>query len=202
MAKKTITAKFRQTEKEMTLEIPQVDGYVDIKLPVKHFFNNGDFITVFQKALDAISKAKLTKNEYKLLLYFIGNCRMNNSICVDLNILSEELQLDKGNLSRALGSLTKRNIIIRANGNRYSNHPLPISVQINYDQLNYNLAYNGKTKNFSKHKTDHPLLTEEDGCTLLESHSMGEPYRILQEDGKYIDVASDGEILMFPEDKE
>lgn len=209
MAKKVVTAKITETHTEKsvsrTLEVPVLEGYVDIKLPEKHKFGNGSFITVFQKALRNIAMfGKLTKNESNLLLYLIGSCSQDNSVCIDLNILSDDLQMDKGNLSKAIKGLVMRNIVLRRDGYRYGNKPLPMELSLNYDQINYNVAYNGKVKTYKEHKKQHPLISEPDGRTLLESHVNGEPYRVLQDNGKYLTVSSDGsgEILNNCEEKE
>ena len=197
MGKKIITAKITETHTETsvsrTLEVPVMNGYVDMKLPEKHMFRNGNFITIFQKALRNIAMfGNLTKNESILLLYLIGSCTQDNSICIDLNILSEDLQMDKSNLSKAIKGLVLRNIVLRRDGYRYGNKPLPMQLSLNYDQINYNVAYNGKTKTYKDHKKQHPLITEKDGRTLLESHRNKEPYRVLQDNGKYLSIASDG----------
>lgn len=200
MGKKTITAKITETHTETsvsrTLEVPMIEGYVDLKLPEKHKFGNGSFITVFQKALRNIAMfGKLTKNESNLLLYLIGSCSQDNSVCIDLNILSEDLQMDKGNISKALKGLVLRNIVLRRDGYRYGNNPLPMELSLNYDQINYNVAYNGKIKTYKEHKKQHPQIAETDGRTLLESHTEGQPYRVLQDNGKYLTVSKDGEII-------
>lgn len=197
MGKKIITAKITETHTETsvsrTLEVPMMEGYVDMKLPEKHMFRNGNFITIFQKALRNIAMfGNLTKNESILLLYLIGSCTQDNSVCIDLNILSEDLQMDKSNISKAIKGLVLRNIVLRRDGYRYGNKPLPMQLSLNYDQINYNVAYNGKTKTYKEHKKQHPLLTEKDGRTLLEGHRNGEPYRVLQDNGKYLSIASDG----------
>lgn len=205
MGKKIITAKLTETHTETsvsrTLEVPIMEGYVDMKLPEKHMFRNGNFITVFQKALRNIAMfGNLTKNESILLLYLIGSCTQDNSVCIDLNILSEDLQMDKSNISKAIKGLVLRNIVLRRDGYRYGNKPLPMQLSLNYDQINYNVAYNGKTKTYKDHKKQHPLITEKDGRTLLESHRNKEPFRVLQDNGKYLSIASDGsgEILDNP----
>ena len=41
-----------------------MEGYVDMKVPEKSRYNNGDFITVFQKVLkNTVMFGNLTKNE-------------------------------------------------------------------------------------------------------------------------------------------
>lgn len=188
MAKKTYTAKITDypqqeieydretgevikiTEKvtERSLEVPILEDYVDVKLPKKFRFNNGGFITVFQKAMANIALfGNLSKEEYKMLLYLIGTCGTANSVCIDLVQLSEVLGMKKSNVSRGLKGLVQRNIVIRKDGYRYGKTPLPFELHLNFNQINYDLAYNGKIKEFSKTKTEHPKLMNADGETPL-----------------------------------
>lgn len=135
-----------------------VPNYVDVKLPQKHKFNNGDFITIFQKSMYEISKfGNLTKNELQLLLFLLGTTGLDNSICVDLDILSEELGIKKSNMCNALQGLVKRNIVLKKDGYRGGTQKtLPFELRLNYDQLNYNLSYKGKIKEYPKIKGKHP----------------------------------------------
>jgi hypothetical protein len=140
-----------------------VEGYEDIRLPKKHRYNNGGFITIFQSALQAILQhGKLGKNEMLLLLWVIATAGVDGSVETNLDLLSAELGIKKPNVSSALKGLVQRNIIIRKDGNRYDRSPLPMELTFNYDQINYNLAYNGKTSQFSRHKANHPSLEVKD----------------------------------------
>jgi hypothetical protein len=200
MKDKVVTAKLTETHTERsvsrTIEVPVVEGYVDMKLPERHLYNNGGFITVFSKVLKNIAMfAHLTKNEATMLLYLIGSCGQDNSVCIDLTIIGNDLGMDKGNVCRALKGLVIRNIVLRKDGYRYGNKPLPMQLSLNYDQINYHVAYNGKIKTFASKKGKHPAITEPDGRTLLEDHSEGQPYRVLQDNGKYISCDEDGVII-------
>lgn len=138
----------------------QVEGYTDVKLPNKARFNNGNFITVFQQSMYNIAKhADLTKGEMKLLIYLLGTAGMDNSICVDWRILSEELNEKRPNILKHLKGLTDRRIVIRKDGFRGGGVKyLPMELSVNYDQINYDLAYNGKVKEYKKHKPKHPEI--------------------------------------------
>lgn len=185
--KKMGRPKAKLTEKfiERSIEVPLMEDYVDMKLPRKWKFNNGSFVTVFQKALTNIALfAKLTKNEHQLLLYLLGSCLADNSICIDLVQISNDLKMDRSNASKALKGLVQRNIVLRKDGYRYGKNPLPMELSLNFDQLNYNLAYTGRTKEYGKRKNVHPPLTESDGTTLLEVHEAGKPIRRLTANGK------------------
>jgi hypothetical protein len=140
----------------------RVPGYVDVKVPQKHRFDNGSFITVFQEVMRNIAKyGKLTKNEYQLLIWLIGTAGIDNSIEIDLNILASELNLDKGNVSKALKGLVCRNIVLRKDGYRYGNSALPFELKLNYNQINYDLAFNGQVKSYKKVKGLHPIVKYE-----------------------------------------
>lgn len=197
---KTIRAKITEVHKETSIErsieVPILEGYVDMKVPEKSRYNNGDFITVFQKVLkNIVMFGNLTKNEALLLLYLIGSAEQDNSVNIDLNVLSEDLQMKKSNVSTALKGLVCRNIILRRDGYRYGNQPLPMELTLNYDQINYNVAYNGKIKNFQSNRREHPKVTEPDGRTLLEDHRNGQPYKQIQDDGSVLLINCDGEVL-------
>lgn len=155
--KKTYKRVMREYEDSVTIESEKIDGFEDVKLPNKSYFNNGGFITVFQQTMYNIStKANLSKGEMKLLIYLLGTAGFDNSICVDLDILSAELGERKPNIHKHLKGLTDRNIVIRVNGYRGGeNKTLPMNLSVNYDQINYDLAYNGKIKNYKKSKIKH-----------------------------------------------
>lgn len=158
-SRKTFKRVIREYEDSVTVENEQLEGYHDVKLPVKHKYNNGGFVTVFQQAMYNIStKANLTKGEMKLLIFLLGTAGMDNSICVDANLLASELDMKRPNVLKCLKGLTDRNIVIRVNGYRAQteSRTLPMNLSVNYDQINYDLAYNGKIKEFKKKKENHP----------------------------------------------
>lgn len=189
-------AKLTERIMERSIEVPMLEDYVDLKLPRKWKFNNGSFVTVFQKALMNIALfARLTKHEYQLLMYLLASCLADNSICIDLVQISNDLKMDRSNASKALKGLVQRNIVLRKDGYRYGKNPLPMELSLNFDQLNYNLAYTGRTKEYSKKKTIHPPLTEPDGATLLEGHTPGKPVRRLTESGTELVDPDTGEVL-------
>lgn len=139
-----------------------IDGFVDLKLPKKDRLNNGNFIVLFQKAMAEIAKngSNFTRNEFHLLFHFLGSAGMGNSIYTDYPTLMEELNIDKGNCCRALKTLERKGIIVRkSTGSRRNNEAALMNLRINFDQLNYNLAYNGKIKDFKTVRFNHPPLS-------------------------------------------
>lgn len=165
----------RMTEEKITRTVEVTPDYVDIKLPKRGRFNNGNFITLFQKALANIAMfGDLTKGEMKLLMYLIGTCGNQNSVCVDLSKLASDLNTSKGGVATCLKGLVERNIVIRKDGYRYGKTPLPFELHLNFDQINYSLAYNGKTKNFKHTQHTHPCLMMADGETPLIENNQKE----------------------------
>lgn len=160
--------KIRMTEETVTRTVEVIPDFVDIKMPKKFKFNNGNFITIFQKAVANIAMfGNLSKMEMKLLLFLIGTCGQQNSVCIDLVQLAKDLKMSKGTVSDALKGLVQRNIVVRKDGYRYGKTPLPFELHLSFDQINYDLAYNGKIKHYKEDKQNHPQLMQSDGETPL-----------------------------------
>ena len=142
------------------VETEYVPGFVDVKLPKRKHLGNGDFITVFQNTMFRIAtEAKLSKNEMQILFYLLGTAGFDNSIYIDLDILSGDLDIKKPNVSTALKGLLKRNIIIKRDGYRGGNQKTkPIELSINYDQLNYSITWKGDYNEHKKVKMNHPEI--------------------------------------------
>ncbi len=152
MTKHKIIGREKITREIIEREInSEYDGeYRNIVVRAKPKLNNGDFITLFQGVMLELSKADLTKNELKMLFYLIGSADKGNAICIDLKTLCLELSDNKGNISRTLNSLAKKNIIIKATrqGARIKGETNIYELSLNFDRLNYNLAYKGKIKDY------------------------------------------------------
>lgn len=175
--------KIRVTEQTTTRQVEVLEDYVDIKLPKKFRFNNGNFITIFQKAMANIALfGDFSKEEYRILLYLIGTCGAQNSVCTDLDKLANELSMKKPNVSRGLKGLTQRNIVVRKDGYRYGKTPLPFELHLDFDQINYNLGYNGKIQHYKSDKVTHPEIMQSDGVTpLIENKSKQKCLPTLEE---------------------
>ena len=152
MAKHKIIGREKITREIIEREInSEYDGeYRNIVVRAKPKLNNGDFITLFQSVLLDLSKAELTKNELRMLFYLIGTAQHGNAISTDLKTLCFEPSENKGNVSRTLNSLAKKNIIIKAirQGARIKGETNIYELSLNFDRLNYNLAYKGKIKDY------------------------------------------------------
>ena len=137
------------TQKVIYEQRELVDGYTDVRLPKRHRYNNGGFITLFQTALlTIVESGNLSKLEMTMLLWLLATAGVDGSVETNLDIISEALGQKKPNVSKALKGLVQRNIVLRKDGNRYDRTPLPMELSLNYDQINYRFAYNGKTSNF------------------------------------------------------
>lgn len=165
MKERQIIGKERITREIIEREISTDVGedFRNVVLPKKHKFNNGGFITLFQDVMLSIAKSDLTKNELIMLFYLIGSAGIGNSINIDLDTLCSEIGDNKGNISRTLGLLVKKKIVIRATrqGSRKQGETNIYELSLNFDRISYNLAYNGKIKDFKhlQHK-DPKVLVE------------------------------------------
>lgn len=157
---------------KQTVVTEVVEGYKDLKLPEKHKINNGNFIVLFQKAMYEISinHHLFTRNEFVLLTYLIGTAGIGNSIYIDYPTLTDELKIKRPNIVTAINSLVKKGIIVKnkAKLHRSRSEAVLMQMSLNFDQLNYNLAYVGKFKEHSRLKGTHPPIT------LLESDNPGQ----------------------------
>jgi hypothetical protein len=140
---------YREKITERIIEREVIDDFIDIKLPLKSKFNNGDFITLFQKTLRYISvELKLTKGAMNLLLYLISETEITNEIKLPIHCISETLKTSTGNTYNFLNELKKHNIIIW-------------DQKLKTLRLNYDLGYKGKIKDFKKFQyKDVPILLE------------------------------------------
>jgi len=152
MSKHKIIGREKITREIIEREInSEYDGeYRNIVVRAKPKLNNGDFITLFQGVMLELSKAELTKGEFRMLFYLIGTAQQGNAICIDLKTLSECLGEKKSNVCQTLNSLVKKNIIIKATrqGARIKGETNIYELSLNFDRLNYNLAYKGKIKDY------------------------------------------------------
>ena len=162
MQAKIPTYKERITTQTIEREI--VPDFVDVRLPKKHRFNNGSFITLFQDPLyDIITiiKANLSKPELMLLVYFISIAKTDAAVTLNLDFLVAELGLKKQNISTAIGILVKRNIILKKcveNGDKKKGKPNYYELSLSTDRLNYNLAWKGKVKDYKSVQHKDPKI--------------------------------------------
>ena len=189
MGRKTYGVKIHQEDDGKVYQTQEeIEGFRSAKVPIKSYFNNGDFVTIFQEALkEIITKGELNKNELKLLIYLVATTGKDNQVSIDLNILTSDLKIKKPNVSTALAGLVERNIILRKDGYRYRKQALPMQLSVNYDQFNYDLAYAGKVSQYKKVKDNHPLIVKKDDDKPLDKYKQTnilEQIRETEEDDK------------------
>jgi hypothetical protein len=127
--------------------VEMIDGFIDVKLPAKSKFNNGNFITVFQKALTHITvNLALTKGALRLFLYLMSKTEITNEVKLPVHEIAETLKISSGNAYDFLNELKRHNIVIWEN-------------KLKTLRLNYEIGYKGKVKDYKhfQHK-DTPLL--------------------------------------------
>lgn len=147
-----------------TRVIEQVDEYIDVKLPKKHKYNNGNFITLFQESLNEIVlNGNLSKGEMKLLMYLIANSNVFGGVNLTLNDLFNDLKEDKRNIVNFIKGLVERKIIIKKveNGARMKGKVNYYELSLSYDRLNYNLAWKGKIKDYKEVQYKDPTIIQE-----------------------------------------
>jgi len=151
---------------KQTITTEVIEGFRDVKLPERHKFKSGPFITLFQNSMKLIAqngKKNFTKDELVILIFLLGTAGLGNSIVVDYPLLSEELNIQRTHCVTAIKSLILKGIIIKQKEYRADrNTPKEMQLSVNFDQLNYNLAYNGKIKDHSTLKFVHPDLELEE----------------------------------------
>ncbi len=163
-------------QRRTTRVIEQIDEYVDVKLPKKHRFNNGNFITLFQEAMTEIAiNGNLTKGELQLLFYLIGQANPFGAVNLTLNDLVEDLKENKGNLVRAIKGLVERKIILKKteNGARIKGKLNYYELSLSYDRLNYNLAWKGKVKDYKNVQEKDPEILKEKPKSIVLFDNLG-----------------------------
>ncbi len=122
------------------LVVDTLDSEEFVHVPKKTKFNNGDFITVFQNVLMQISLNKeLPKGALRLLLYLISKTEIDNEVKLSLNSISKEMDEAQGNVVVYFQALEGLNIAVR-------------DRKRGTIRLNYELAYKGKIKEYTKVK--------------------------------------------------
>lgn len=162
MKKQKIIGKEKITREIIEREISsEYDGeYRNIVVRNKPKLNNGSFITLFQGVMLELSKAELSKGEFRMLFYLIGTAEQGNAISIDLNTLCECLSEKKSNVCQTINSLAKKNIIIKATrqGARIKGETNYYELSLNFDRLNYQLAYKGKIKDYKHFQLRDPRI--------------------------------------------
>jgi len=106
----------------------------------RHYFNE-NHVTMFQNALESISKSDLGGTDAKVFMYLLAKAGMGNKIFISFKEAAVDLGLQKPHFSRSIKNLCERNIIIKGEEKIGRTNSL---------RINYAVAWKGKIKD---HKT-------------------------------------------------
>jgi DNA-binding MarR family transcriptional regulator len=157
--------------------IEQVDEYRDVKLPKKHKFDNGNFITLFQEAVLKFSmNENLSRTEMRVLFYLIGTAGIGGSINITNAYIAKDLNIKIPHISTSINSLVGKNIIIKkkdfglytSNDKGERTREKVMNISLNFDRFNYNFAYNGRIK-------DYKQIQHKDPEILIEKKTDNQP---------------------------
>ncbi len=131
------------------LVIEEIEDPNLITVRKKEKMNGGEFIVVFQKAIEKIVlDANLGKNEYRILLYLMAKTEFEREINDTLYNIAKGINLDQGNATKAMKKLESIGIVVR-------------NTKLRTFRLNYELAYKGQAKNYKKLQFSDPLFLEQ-----------------------------------------
>lgn len=139
------------------LVIEEIDDPNLVTVRKKDKMNGGEFIVVFQKAMEKIVlDGNLGKNEYRILLYLMAKTEFEQEINDTLYNIAKGINLDQGNATKAMKKLENIGIVIR-------------NTQLRTFRLNYELAYKGQAKNYKKLQFKDPAFLEEKKGNLIQT---------------------------------
>lgn len=130
------------------LVIEEIDDPNFITVPKKEKLKTGEFIFVFQKAIEKLVKeADLQKNSLRILLYLMAKTEFEKEINGTLYAMAKELNIKQSNATLAMKELEAIGIVVR-------------NKELRTFRLNYEIAFKGSPKNYSKLKFSDPILLE------------------------------------------
>lgn len=171
----------KQTQVENKVEVrPVMEGYHNETVRDRYNFGR-DFVTLFCDDLNnLLLNGELKFDEWKVLLYLIANLQKNNLAITNLDIISENIGIDRTRVSRSLTGLKRRHIIVEMKMS-HTKGSGPVTSVFQITLVNPNLCFNGQTKNYKAEIVRYPKLTKKDGDTLLNNHAEAERQKLLRE---------------------
>lgn len=166
---------------------PVMDGFHNETIRDKYYFGR-DFITIFTEDLfDLVVDGKMSLLEWRVFLLLCATMNTKNITVTNLEIMASTLKMEKSHVSRTITKLKKRKLIVEGRwinsesgpGSRTRVFQLAIG-EVN-NQLNYNIVWNGQTKNYQRVRAEHPKITTLDGTTLLNPHAEAQRQQQLRE---------------------
>ena len=126
-------------------------------------YENGTFLTVFQRELAALVETKEMKlNDYRILLLMMANVDNNNCITISIKGITSILDCNISSVYRTLQKLERMRIICLKGSTIDRDFR---KYELSQRLINPRLAYFGNTLELRKHNL--PYLTHSDGVTPL-----------------------------------
>lgn len=151
-------------------ERPVIDGYHNETVRDRYRFDR-DFITMFTDDLYYLVKdGNMSLREWELFLYLCSTLNRGNATITNREVLAQELGWTVNQVSSNITKLKKRNLVIEHRCNAFvrdKKGPRAVIYEVAIAQLNYNIVFNGQTKDYKKNRYEHPGITMPDGQTLL-----------------------------------
>lgn len=169
------------TEVENKIEVmPVIDGYHNIVVKDRSHFGR-PFVTLFPEDInDLLVYGDLTFKEWKVLLFLIANLQKDNLVMTNLDIIAENLNIHRTDVSRALTSLKKMNVLIEMKMS-HTRGSGPVTSIFKVQVVNPNIAYNSQTKDYKTSRSTAPHVTSRDGKKILNPHGEAQRQKLLRE---------------------
>jgi DNA-binding MarR family transcriptional regulator len=120
------------------LVIEEIEDENLVTVRKKDKMNGGEFIVVFQKAMEKIVlDNSFGKNEYRILFYLMAKTEFEQEINDTLYNIAKSIGLDQSTAGKSMIKLENVGIVVR-------------NIQLRTFRLNYELAYKGQAKNYKK----------------------------------------------------
>lgn len=162
---------------------PVIDGYHNETIRDRYKFGR-DFVTLFSDDLnDLLTSGDLKFDDWRVLLYLIANLQKNNIAITNLDIISDNIGIDRTRVSRSLTRLKKRQIVVEMKLS-HTRGSGPVTSVLQITLVNPNLCFNGTTKKYKEEILKYPKLTHEDGKTLLNQHAENQRQKLLREQAR------------------
>jgi predicted transcriptional regulator len=130
------------------LVIEEIEDPNLVTVRKKDKMNGGEFIVVFQKAMEKIVlDNSFGKNEYRILFYLMAKTEFEQEINDTLYNIAKSIGLDQSTAGKSMIKLENVGIVVR-------------NIQLRTFRLNYELAYKGQAKNYKKLQFKDPTFLE------------------------------------------
>lgn len=166
---------------------PVMEGFHNETVRDKYYFGR-EFITMFTDDLfDLVVDGNMSLREWKVFLLLCSTMNTKNITVTNLEIIAQTLKLDKPAVSTTINKLKKRKLIVENKWVRSESGPgsrtrvFQLAIGEKLEQLNYNITWNGRTKDYKRVRSSHPQITSLDGEKLLNPHAEAQRQKLLRE---------------------